>query len=164
MFSNVTLAAPTQYERNWAALAHLTAVLTLIVAISTAGLGHILGLLVPLSIYLYFSGRSRYVAYHALQATVYQAVAGILYVVAAALSGAMIAMAWTVSGVLTVILVGIVLMPLALGLTLVAGVELVGLPLLALFYAVYGAYQVSSGREFDYPVVGRLVGKSMGQV
>ena len=162
MFSNVAIAAPTQHERNWAAVAHLTAVLTLIVAVSTAGLGHIVGLLVPLSIYLYFSGRSRYVAYHALQATVFQAVAGIIYVVAAALSGAMIAMAWTVSGVLTVVLVGILLMPLALGLTLVAGVELLGLPLLALFYSLYGAHQIYNGREFDYPVVGPLVGRSMG--
>jgi len=163
MFTNYAMAAPTQQERNWAAVAHLTALLTLAIAVSTAGLGHIIGLLVPLSIYLYFSGRSRYVAYHALQATVFQAVAGILYVVAAALSGALIAMAWTVSGVLTVVLVGIVLMPLALGLTLAAGVELVALPLLAIFYSIYGAYQIHSGREFDYPVVGGLVGRSLGQ-
>src|SRR5258708_36058494 len=85
MMGELTTAAPTQHERNWAAVAHLTAVLTLLIAISTAGLGHILGLLVPLGMYLYFSNRSRYVAYHALQATVFQAVAGVLYVVAAGL-------------------------------------------------------------------------------
>ena len=116
MMGDISMAAPTQHERNWAAVAHLSAVLTLLIAASTAGVGHILGLLVPLAIYLYFSNRSRYVAYHALQATVFQAVAGIVYVVAAALAGAMIAVAWTVSGVLTVVLVGLVLMPVALGL------------------------------------------------
>jgi uncharacterized Tic20 family protein len=162
MLGDVAKAAPTQSERNWAALAHLTALLTLIVAASTAGLGHIVGLLVPLAMYVYFSNRSRYVAYHALQATVFQAAAGILYVVAAALSGAMIAVAWTVAGVLTIVLVGIALMPLALGLTLAAGVELVALPALAIFYSLYGAYLVSAGLEFDYPLVGRLVQRSMG--
>jgi uncharacterized protein len=156
-----TMAAPTQHERNWAAVAHLTAVLTLLIAVSTAGLGHILGLLVPLAMYLYFSNRSRYVAYHALQATVFQAVAGIVYVIVAALAGALIAVAWTVSGVLTVLLVGIVLIPLALGLTLAAGVELVALPALALFYSLRGAYLIEMGQEFDYPLIGRLVARSL---
>ena len=156
------MVGPTQHERNWAALAHLTAVLTLIIAASTAGLGHIVGLLVPLAIYIYFSNRSRYVAYHALQATVFQAVAGILYVLAASLAGAMIALAWTVSGMLAVVLVGIALMPAALALTLVAGVELVGLPALALFYSAYGAYLIYKGQEFDYPVLGALVARSVG--
>ncbi len=159
---NEALAMPTQHERNWAAVAHLTAVLTLLVAASTAGLGHIVGLLVPLAIYLYFSNRSRYAAYHALQATVFQAVAGIVYVIAASLAGAMIAVAWTVSGVLSVVLVGIALMPAALALTLATGVELVGLPALALFYSAYGAYLVYKGQEFDYPLLGRLVARSMG--
>src|SRR5258706_12278078 len=116
--TDYTMAGPTQHERNWAAVAHLTAVLTLVIAASTAGLGHILGLLVPLAIYIYFSNRSRYVAYHALQATVFQAVAGIIYVVAAALAGALFAAAWTVWGVRSVLLVGIGRIPLALGVTL----------------------------------------------
>jgi uncharacterized Tic20 family protein len=161
MMGEVSMAAPTQHERNWAALAHLTAVLTLLVAVSTAGVGHILGLLVPLAIYLYFSSRSRYVAYHALQATVFQAVAGILYVIAAALAGAMIAVAWTVSGVLTIVLVGLLLMPVALGVTLLAGVELLALPALGLFYSLRGAYLIYQGQEFDYPVVGLLVARSL---
>ncbi len=146
--TDYTMAGPTQHERNWAAVAHLTAVLTLVIAASTAGLGHILGLLVPLAIYIYFSNRSRYVAYHALQATVFQAVAGILYVIAASLAGAMIAVAWTVAGV---------------ALTLAAGVELVGLPALALFYSAYGAYLIYKGQEFDYPVLGSLVARSVGR-
>jgi uncharacterized Tic20 family protein len=160
--SDYAVSIPTQHERNWAAVAHLTVFLTLLVAASTAGLGHIVGLLVPLAIYVYFSNRSRYVAYHALQATVFQAVAGILYVIAASLAGAMIAVAWTVSGILAVVLVGIALMPAALALTLAAGVELVGLPALALFYSAYGAYLIYKGQEFDYPVLGRLVARSMG--
>ena len=142
-------------------LAHLSALLTLAIAASTAGLGHIVGLLVPLGLYLYFSNRSRYVAYHALQATVFQALAGILYVVAAVAAGAMIATAWTISGLLSVVLIGILMMPLALGLTLAAGVELVALPILGLFYALRGAYLTYQGRDFEYPIVGRLVARSL---
>lgn len=161
MFGNDFTVAPTQSERTWAALAHLSALLTLAVALSTAGLGHILGLLVPLAMYVYFSSRSRYVAYHALQATVFQALAGIVYVAAAALSGVMIAVAWTVAGVLTVVLVGLALMPLAFGLTVAAGVTLIALPAVAVFYSLYAAHQSYEGRQFDYPVVGRLVARSM---
>src|SRR2546427_11873360 len=87
MLGNVSTAAPTQYERSWAALAHLTALLTLAVAVSTGGLAHILGLLVPLAIYVYFSNRSRDLAYHALQGTVFQALGRILHVRAAVVAG-----------------------------------------------------------------------------
>src|SRR5258706_15731132 len=125
--TDYTMAGPTQHERNWAAVAHLTAVLTLVIAASTAGLGHILGLLVPLAIYLYFSNRSRYVAYHALQATVFQAVAGILYEVAAALAGGLIAVPWTVSAGPTELRGGILRLPLALRLPLDAGARLAAL-------------------------------------
>lgn len=143
-------------------LAHLTALSTLVIAMSTAGLGHVVGLLVPLAMYLYFASRSRYVAFHALQATVFQAVFGIVYLIITALVGAAVAAAWIVSGVLTVVLVGFLLMPVALGLSLLASVELVALPVLGLYYALRGAYLTSQGRDFDYPWVGRLTRHSMG--
>ena len=73
MLNDLPVIGPTQYERNWASLAHLTALLTLIVGASTSGVGAVVALLVPLGMYLYFGGRSRYVAFHALQATVFQA-------------------------------------------------------------------------------------------
>ncbi|MEP7359881.1 MAG: DUF4870 domain-containing protein [Anaerolineales bacterium] len=151
----------TQDERNWAMLAHLTALLTVFTAVATGGPGYIVALLVPLALYLYFSGRSEYAAYHALQATVFQALAGIVYVVVAALAGTVIATAWAVTGVLTVVLVGVALVPVAFGLTLIAAVELLGLPVLLVAYALRGAFLVSEGHEFAYPLVGEVVARSL---
>jgi uncharacterized membrane protein len=142
-------------------LAHLTALLTVFTAVATAGPGYVVALLAPLALYLYFAGRSEFAAYHALQATVFQALAGIVYVAVAALAGTAVATAWVVTGVLSFVLVGLALMPMAFGLTLIAAVELLGLPILMLAYALRGAYLVSEGREFSYPVVGELVAQTM---
>jgi uncharacterized Tic20 family protein len=155
---------PTQDERNWAMLAHLTTLLTLGLAASTGGVAYVVALLVPLAMYLYFSGRSRFVAFHALQSTVFQALAGIIYVLAGGVVGAAIAAAWVVAGVLSVVLIGLLLLPLALGFTLLAGVQLAALPLLALAYALRGAYLTYQGADFEYPVVGRMVARSLGPV
>jgi uncharacterized Tic20 family protein len=152
---------PTQTERNWAMLAHLSALLTAFVAASTGGVGYVIALLVPLALYLYFAGRSRYVAFHALQATGFQALAGVMYVVVAGVLGAAIAAAWVVAGVLSIVLVGLLLMPLALGLSLMVGFQLLVLPVVGLFYAVYGAYYTYEGRDFEYPWVGRVVARSL---
>jgi uncharacterized Tic20 family protein len=151
----------SQDERNWAMLAHLTALLTVFTALATGGPGYIVALLAPLALYVYFAGRSEYAAYHALQATVFQALAGIVYVAVAALAGTVIAAAWVLTVLLTVLLVGVVLVPLAFGLTLLAGAELLGLPMLLVAYAMRGAYLVSEGRDFSYPGVGTLVARSL---
>jgi uncharacterized Tic20 family protein len=161
MLNERGVQAVSQDERNWAMLAHLTALLTIFTAVATGGPGYIVALLAPLALYLYFAGRSEYAAYHALQATVFQALAGIVYVAAVALAGTLIAAAWVVTGVLTVVLVGLVLVPAAVGLTAIAGVELLGLPLLMLAFALRGAYLVSEGHEFAYPWVGEVVARSL---
>ena len=49
MIGELSVGGPSAGERNWAMLAHLTALSTLVIAMSTAGLGHVVGLLVPLA-------------------------------------------------------------------------------------------------------------------
>ena len=66
-------SAATQSERNWAMLAHLTALLTVLVGLHSGGVGSVVALLVPLGMYLYFRERSPYVAFHALQAITFVA-------------------------------------------------------------------------------------------
>jgi len=161
MLNDLPVIGPTQYERNWASLAHMTALLTLIVGASTSGVGAVVALLVPLGMYLYFGGRSRYVAFHALQATVFQALGAILYVLLGGAAAAAIAIAWVISGVLTVILIGFVLMPGALALTLLAGYALVAMPLVWLGYSLVAAYRVYNGEPFGYPLVGKVVANTM---
>ncbi len=161
MLNEVSLYVPTQYERNWASLAHLTALLTVVVGLSTSGIGAVVALLVPLGMYLYFGGRSRYVAYQALQSTVFQAFGAILYVLLGGAVAAAIAIAWVISGLLSVVLIGVLLMPGALVLTLLGGYALVAVPLLWLAYSLVGSYRTYEGQPFDYPLVGRLVARTL---
>jgi uncharacterized Tic20 family protein len=154
-------AAPTQSDRNWAMLAHLTALLTVLVGLHTGGAGAVVALLVPLAIYLYFRERSAYVAFHALQATVFQAAIGIAFVVIATMAGAVLAAAWVITGLLSIVLVGLLLLPAALGLTFVAAISLLALPVTGLVYPLRGAYLTYVGQPFEYPWVGALVARTM---
>ncbi|MBF8282686.1 MAG: putative rane protein [Anaerolineales bacterium] len=154
-------SAATQSERNWAMLAHLTALLTVLVGLHSGGVGSVVALLVPLGMYLYFRERSPYVAFHALQATVFQASIGIAWVVVGAIAGTVLAGAWVVTGLLSIVLVGLLLVPFALGLTFLTVIMLLALPVLGLVYPVRGAYLTYSGRPFEYPWVGALAARTM---
>lgn len=120
-----------QDERTWAMLAHLS-ILTNLITVA-------LGPVVALGIYLVFKDRSRYVAYHSLQSLIFQLIA---WVGGWAIAG----IAWTISGVLSVVLIGLLLMPFACLLSLV--------PLAALVYGIIGAVQCSQGQDFRYWLVG----------
>lgn len=121
-------------ERTWAMLAHLSILLNLVTGF--------LGPVAALIIYLVYKDRSRFVGYHALQSMVFQLIAWVG-------AGILAAVAWTVSGLLAVILIGCLLMPIALAISLV--------PLAALVYGVIGALQVNQGQDFRYWLVGDWV-------
>jgi uncharacterized Tic20 family protein len=143
---------PTE-EWTAAALAHASILLTVILGLA-GGVGALVGLVVPLVMYLGYRRKSRFVAFHALQSFVYQAASVLIYLVLAAVLAALVAMAWTVSGLLAGVLVGFLLMPFALLLTLVMVLLLVGTPLAWLGYGLYAAYQVYQGRNFRYWLIG----------
>ena len=125
-------------ERTWGMLAHLSTLLNLI-----TGFG---GPIAALIVYIIYKDRSRYVAYHALQAMVFQLIwwfgAGVL-----------IGLMWAFVGLLSAILIGIILIPLAVLMTGVLAL----LPIGALIYGIVGAVQVSQGRDFKYWLVGDWV-------
>lgn len=121
-------------ERTWAMLAHLSILLNLI----TGFLGPVAAIL----IYAVYRERSRYVAYHAMQSFVFQLIAWVG-------AGILATVAWTISGIMAVVLIGCLLMPIALLISLI--------PLAALVYGVVGAIQVNSGQDFRYPLVGDWV-------
>ncbi len=154
-------SAPPQSDRNWAMLAHLTALLTALAGMTTGGVGAVVALLVPLGMYVYFRERSAYVAFHALQATVFQALIGVAIVVIATAAGVALAAAWVVTGLLSVVLVGLLLVPAALGLTFVAVIVLLALPVIGLVYPLRGAYLTYSGQPFEYPWAGEVVARTM---
>jgi hypothetical protein len=78
----------------------------------------------------------------------------LFYAVLVAVMAVWIAIAWTVSGLLSAVLVGLLLMPFALLLTLLTIALLVCIPFAWLGYGLYAAYQVYQGRDFRYWSIG----------
>lgn len=133
---NFTPPAPLSEadERQWAMFAHLSILLNLVTGF--------LGVVAPLVIYMIYKERSRYVAYHSLQSLIFQLVWWVG-------GGFLIGAAWTITGLLSAVLIGLLCIPVALVLSLI--------PLAALGYGIYGGVQVSQGRDFKYWLVGDWV-------
>jgi uncharacterized Tic20 family protein len=121
-------------ERTWGMLAHLSVLLNLV-----TGFG---GPITALIIYLVYKDRSRFVAYHALQAMVFQL---IWWVGGGLLAG----ISWAVSGVLSAVIIGLLCIPFACLLSL--------LPVGGLIYGIIGAVQTSQGQDFKYWLAGDWV-------
>lgn len=126
-----SVPVPTSEEKNWAMLAHLSALVNLLTGV--------LGPVVAGVIYLSWKDRSRYVAYHALQSLVMQLIVWVA-------GGTIVAIAWTVTGVLTAVLIGLCLIPFAIALTLI--------PAIAPIYAIIAGIQTSQGADFKYWLIG----------
>lgn len=122
-------------ERLWAMLAHLSVLLNLVTGF--------LGVAVALLIYLVYRDRSRYVAYQALQALIFQLVfwGG---------GGLLIGLVWAVVGLLSAVLVGLLLIPFAI----IATIALTAFPVIAVIYGVIGAVQCNNGEDFRYWLIG----------
>ena len=121
-------------ERTWAMLAHLSTLANLVTGV--------FGPVIALVIYLMYKDRSRYVAYQSLQSFVFQLIAWVG-------GGFIVAAAWTVTGVLSALIVGILCIPIACVITL--------LPLGAIVYGVIGGLQCSQGQDFKYWLIGDWV-------
>ena len=117
-------------ERTWAMLAHLSILANLVTAIG--------GPVIALVIYLVYKDRSRFVGFHAMQSFVFQLIAWVG-------AGFFAGIAWAVSGALSVILIGLLLMPIACLISLI--------PLAALVYGVVGGIQAGQGQNFRYWLV-----------
>jgi uncharacterized Tic20 family protein len=107
-------------ERTWSVLAHLSIYLNIFTGF--------LGPVVAFVIWLVYRDRSERIAFHALQSLWYQ----LAWLVA-------ISVGWTVAGILTVVLIGFLLFPVMLVLTLVPFV-----------HATYAAFQISRGVDYRY--------------
>jgi uncharacterized Tic20 family protein len=116
-----------QQERTWSVLSHLSMFLNLFTGF--------LGPVVALIIWLVYKDRSRKVAFHALESMWYQI-------------GWLITMAvgWTVTGLLTMILIGFLLIPV-----------MAVVSVLPFVHAAYAAYRVSRDEDYRYPIAADLV-------
>ena len=117
-------------ENAWSALAHLSVLLNLFTGL--------LGPVAALVIWLVYRYRSPRVTFHALQSLWYQAAWIVI-----------LAVGWTVTGLLTIILVGFLLFPVMIVLSFVPFVHM-----------AYAAYKVSQGVDYRYPLVADLVDRN----
>ncbi len=121
-------------QRIWAMLAHLSVLVNLITGF--------LGPIAAIVIYLVYKDRSRYVAYHAMQSFVFQ----LIWWVG---GGILVGLTWTITAVLSALLIGLLCIPFALLISL--------LPLGALIYGIIGSVQTYQGQDFKYWLIGDWV-------
>lgn len=136
----------TNQEQTWAAIAHASAILTLIAAFT--GPPVVLPLLIPLGIYLYWRKKSEYVAFHALQAFTLQVV-GTIGFLALLITGVLMLVALIIISAITII--GI---PLAIVLAIVLALFVPAtfiLPLGMVVYGIIAAFATNNGRNYRYP-------------
>jgi uncharacterized Tic20 family protein len=122
-----TSAMSAQDERTWSALAHLSIFLNLVTGF--------LGPVAALVVWLGYRDRSSKVAFQALQSMWYQ-VAWLVVLVAG----------WTVTGILTIVLIGFLLMP---AMALISVVPFV--------HGAYAAYRVKRDGEYRYPFIADMI-------
>ena len=121
-------------ERTWAMLAHLSVLLNLVTGF--------LGIVATLVIYLVYKNRSRYVAYQSMQSFVFQLIWWFG-------GGILAGISWVITGILSIVLVGLLCIPLSCLISL--------LPLGAMVYGVIGAIQCNNGQDFRYWLIGDWV-------
>ena len=126
-----TYYEPTSDEKTWATLAHLSVLVNLFTAV--------LGPVVAGVIYLAHKDKSRYVAYQALQSLILQLIVWVG-------GGVLVALAWIVTGLLSLVVIGLCLIPFAILVSL--------LPIIAPVYGVVGAVKTSQGEDFRYWLIG----------
>ena len=125
---------PTTEEKNWAMLAHLSVLVNLFTAI--------LGPVAAAIIYFAFRDRSRYISYHALQSLVLQLIVWVG-------GGVLVGGAWAVTGILSIFVIGLCLVPFAILISC--------LPIVAPIYGIVAAIQTSQGSDFKYWLIGDWV-------
>lgn len=125
--SSATAISPGD-ENTWSVLSHLTIFLNVFTGF--------LGPVAALVIWLVYRDRSPRISFHALQSLWYQVAWMVLLTVG-----------WTVSGILTLVLIGFLLFPVMALLTLVPFV-----------HAAYAAHKVGEGVDYRYLWTADMVG------
>lgn len=119
-------------EKQWAMISHFSVLLNLFTGF--------IGAAIPLVIYFIYKDRSRYVAYHSMQAFIMQAICSF--------GGLLLAV--VIGGVGQFIpFIGLICLPISCIFGL--------LPIAALIYGTYGGIQINNGQDFSYWIIGDWV-------
>ena len=127
-----TTAMSLRDENTWSVLAHLSVFVNLLTGF--------LGAVVALIIWFVYRDRSERVSFHALQSALYQLAWAVI-----------LAVGWTITALLTVIIVGLLLIPVMIVLSVVPFVHM-----------AYAAYKLNQGIDYRYPFVADLIGAAAG--
>ena len=123
-----TTGMSSRDENTWSVLAHLYVFVNLLTGF--------FGPVVALIIWFVYRDRSERIAFHAVQSALYQAAWAVI-----------LAIGWTLTGLLMMVVVGFLLLPVMILLSFVPFVHM-----------AYAAYKVNQGVDYRYPFVADLVG------
>jgi len=121
------VAVSPQDERTWSILAHLSVLINLI-----TGIG---GPIAALVIWLVYREKSSKISFHSLQSLWYQIAWAVI-----------LAVGWTITFILTIVVIGFLLIPVMLVLSLVPFV-----------HQCYAAYRISQGENYRYPFIADMI-------
>jgi uncharacterized Tic20 family protein len=122
------VAVSPQDERTWSILAHLSVLINLI-----TGIG---GPIAALVIWLVYREKSSKISFHSLQSLWYQIAWAVILTIG-----------WTITFILTIVVIGFLLIPVMLVLSLVPFV-----------HQCYAAYRISQGEDYRYPFIADMIG------
>lgn len=133
-------------ERKIATLAHASVLLTFIIGVTTGGIATLIAILVPLGLWYVYKEHSTYIAFHALQATLFQLAA----VLIGFILGIMVGLMWFVVMILSIVGIGLLLIPVAIIISLGVGIIFAILILGGLTYGLVAAWEVYNNNNFRY--------------
>jgi len=119
---------------------------------------------VPLLIYAGFRDRSRFVAFHALQAFAAQVVGTIGWAVILIIGTLIFAVAIALAAIASIVLIGIPFLLLFIVLYVVFALAMLLLPLAIVILSIAGAVNTYSGRDFRYPVIAGWIERQTGML
>lgn len=120
-------AMATQEERTWSVLSHLSVFLNMFTVV--------LGPVAALIVWLVYKDRSEMVAFQSLQSMWYQ----VAWLV-------ILGSGWVVTGLLTFVLIGFLLVPVMALATLVPFI-----------HGAYAAYRIGRDGEYRYPIIADMI-------
>ncbi|MDZ4768694.1 MAG: DUF4870 domain-containing protein, partial [Chloroflexota bacterium] len=159
--SSLAATAVTDDERLWAAIAHASAWITLFGGIVSIGAIVPISIFIPLAIFFIFRKKSDYIAFHALQAFVFQLIGTVGAALLLTVGGVVWGIGMVVALVAVLVLVGFVLVPLWALVGLVGLLAIALMPLAMVLYATIGAIETFRGRDYRYPLVSRWIDRQL---
>ena len=144
-------------ERLWSALAHGSFILTFLAGMMTEGWGGLLMVFVPLAIYFSFRDKSEFVAFHALQAFAAQLIGTVGWVAMLVTGVIILSLAIAISAVASVVLIGIPFLILFIILLIVFVLGMILVPFGIAILSLIGAINTYGGRDYRYPVIAKWI-------